>query len=74
MGTQEKHPCAGVKSAPQSPPAGLSGTSVRQLYLVDNMSVALAFERRRAHVHSLLVHIGRFAALCLCCDVFATVW
>ena len=33
------------------------------------MSVALAFERRRAHAHRLLVHIRRFAAL----DVVATV-
>ena len=52
------------------------GTSVGQvLYLVDNnnMSVALAFEQRWAHVHRLLVHIWRFAALCLCRDVFATV-
>ena len=37
------------------------------------MSVALAVERRRAHVHRLLVHIRRFAALCLCRDLFATV-
>ena len=49
------------------------GTSVWQLYLVDNMSVALSFERRRAHVHRLLVHIRPFVALCLFRDVFATV-
>ena len=52
----------------------LHGTSVKQLHLADNMSVAVAFERRRAHVHRLLVYIPRFTALCLCRDVFATVW
>ena len=40
--------------------------SVRQLYLVDNMGVASAFERPRAHVHRLLAHARRFAALCAC--------
>ena len=49
------------------------GTSVRKLYLVDNISVQLAFDRRRAHLHLLLVHIRRFDALCLCRDVFASV-
>ena len=45
------------------------GTSVGPLYLVDNMSVALAFKRRRAHVHHLLVYIRPLR----CRDVFATV-
>ena len=42
------------------------GTSVRHLHLVDNMSVALAFERRRAHVHRLLVNMRRFTCLRRC--------
>ena len=36
-------------------------------------SVALAFQRRRGRAHRLLVHIRRFAALCLSRDIFATV-
>ena len=43
------------------------------MYLVDNMGVALALERRLTNVHRLLVHVRRCAALCLCRDVFSMV-
>ena len=38
------------------------GHDIRQLFLVDNMSVALAFSRSRAHDFALLVQIRRFCA------------
>jgi hypothetical protein len=49
------------------------GRDVRQLYLVDNMSVALAFERRRASSSGLLIHVRRFSAMCFARNVFATI-
>ena len=47
--------------------------ALHKAQFVYNMSVTVAFERRRAHVHRLQVHIRRFAAFSLCGDVFATV-
>ena len=39
--------------------------SVRHMYFVSHVRVALAIARRLTHVHRLLVHIWRFAARCL---------
>ena len=41
------------------------GQNVRQLFLVDNMAVALAFDRGRSRNFSMLRIIRKFGALCL---------
>ena len=51
------------------------GRNVRQLLLVDNMAVSLAFERRRSTTFRLLIHIRRFSAIALAKNIFtATRW
>lgn len=49
------------------------GHDVRQLLLVDNMSVCLAFDRSRARNFPLLVQIRRFASYCLARNIQCSV-
>ena len=49
------------------------GHDIRQLNLVDNMSVCFSFERRRAKDFKLLVQIRRFSAYCLARNIKAFV-
>ncbi len=49
------------------------GHDVRQLMLVDNMSVCLAFDRSRARNFPLLVQIRRFASYCLARNIQCSV-
>ena len=46
------------------------GQHVRQLLLVDNMAVALAFDRGRPRNYTILRIIRKFGALCHVCDGF----
>lgn len=49
------------------------GHDIRQLLLVDNMSVCLAFDRSRARNFPLLVQIRRFASYCLARNIQCSV-
>lgn len=51
----------------------ISGENTCQLFLVDNMSVALAFERCRCHGYRLLCQVRRFASYCLARNIRAGV-
>ena len=42
------------------------GSQVRQLFLLDNMSLTLALERSRSHQFGLLKQIRIFNAYCIC--------
>lgn len=49
------------------------GSRQRRLFLVDNLAVALCFERGRAKSHAMLRLVRRWGALCLARDVRASV-
>jgi hypothetical protein len=49
------------------------GRNVRQLFLVDNMSVCLAFDRSRSRSFRLLIQIRRFRAYCFVRHIKAVV-
>ena len=49
------------------------GKRLRQLCLVDNMAVVLAFNRSRAKNRKLLILIRRFCAYCLARDILVSI-
>ena len=49
------------------------GRNIRQLFLVDNMSVCLSFARSRCRDFKLLVQIRKFSAYCLARNIAAAV-
>lgn len=55
--------------SPKRPTATRYGRRMRQLLLVDNMSVCLAFERSRASSHTLLLVVRKLCAWCLVRDI-----